>query len=210
MINIVDNIDSTNTWLTQFNNDFFDSIISFKQSKGYGRLGRHWESDIGGLYYSVVLPYRKILPIIVGVSVSEILVKYKLDIRLKWPNDILVDGKKLGGILCQSNGKSSIVGLGINLHNNPKLSESINLSELNCNINKLNFVDNLSKKISVLLKCKDQEIIDKFLAYDCLIGRFVSWSEGKGLVEKISNEGYLVVRDTNDKVVFLTDEVHLE
>ncbi len=210
MINIVDNIDSTNTWLTQFNNDFFDSIISFKQSKGYGRLGRHWESDIGGLYYSVVLPYRKILPIIVGVSVSEILVKYKLDIRLKWPNDILVDGKKLGGILCQSNGKSSIVGLGINLHNNPKLSESINLSELNCNINKLIFVDNLSKKISVLLKCKDQEIIDKFLAYDCLIGRFVSWSEGKGLVEKISNEGYLVVRDTNDKVVFLTDEVHLE
>ncbi len=210
MINIVDNIDSTNTWLTQFNNDFFDSIISFKQSKGYGRLGRHWESDIGGLYYSVVLPYRKILPIIVGVSVSEILVKYKLDIRLKWPNDILVDGKKLGGILCQSNGKSSIVGLGINLHNNPKLSESINLSELNCNINKLFFVDNLSKKISVFLKCKDQEIIDKFLAYDCLIGRFVSWSEGKGLVEKISNEGYLVVRDTNDKVVFLTDEVHLE
>ena len=210
MINIVDNIDSTNTWLTQFNNDFFDSIISFKQSKGYGRLGRHWESDIGGLYYSVVLPYRKILPIIVGVSVSEILVKYKLDIRLKWPNDILVDGKKLGGILCQSNGKSSIVGLGINLHNNPKLSESINLSVLNCNINKLIFVDNLSKKISVLLKCKDQEIIDKFLAYDCLIGRFVSWSEGKGLVEKISNEGYLVVRDTNDKVVFLTDEVHLE
>tara|TARA_B100000579_G_scaffold174045_1_gene141910 strand:+ start:2628 stop:3260 length:633 start_codon:yes stop_codon:yes gene_type:complete len=210
LINIVDNIDSTNTWLTQFNNDFFDSIISFKQSKGYGRLGRHWESDIGGLYYSVVLPYRKILPIIVGVSVSEILVKYKLDIRLKWPNDILVDGKKLGGILCQSNGKSSIVGLGINLHNNPKLSESINLSELNCNINKLIFVDNLSKKISVLLKCKDQEIIDKFLAYDCLIGRFVSWSEGKGLVEKISNEGYLVVRDTNDKVVFLTDEVHLE
>ena len=210
MINIVDNIDSTNTWLTQFNNDFFDSIISFKQSKGYGRLGRHWESDIGGLYYSVALPYRKILPIIVGVSVSEILVKYKLDIRLKWPNDILVDGKKLGGILCQSNGKSSIVGLGINLHNNPKLSESINLSELNCNINKLIFVDNLSKKISVLLKCKDQEIIDKFLAYDCLIGRFVSWSEGKGLVEKISNEGYLVVRDTNDKVVFLTDEVHLE
>ena len=210
MINIVDNIDSTNTWLTQFNNVFFDSIISFKQSKGYGRLGRHWESDIGGLYYSVVLPYRKILPIIVGVSVSEILVKYKLDIRLKWPNDILVDGKKLGGILCQSNGKSSIVGLGINLHNNPKFSESINLSELNCNINKLIFVDNLSKKISVLLKCKDQEIIDKFLAYDCLIGRFVSWSEGKGLVEKISNEGYLVVRDTNDKVVFLTDEVHLE
>ena len=158
MINIVDNIDSTNTWLTQFNNDFFDSIISFKQSKGYGRLGRHWESDIGGLYYSVVLPYREILPIIVGVSVSEILVKYNIDIQLKWPNDILVEGKKLGGILCHTEGLSAIVGLGINVSNNPNLSESINLSKLGFNFDKLHFIENLSKKIVEIISLENKEI----------------------------------------------------
>ena len=94
MINIVDNIDSTNIWITQFNNDFFDSIISLKQSKGCGRQGRFWKSNKGGLYYSIVLPYRKILPLIIGVSVSDILVKDIIDIQLKWPNDILVNGKK--------------------------------------------------------------------------------------------------------------------
>jgi len=210
LINIVDNIDSTNTWLTQFSNNLFDSIISFKQSKGYGRLGRLWESDIGGLYYSVVLPYRKILPIIVGVSVSDILVKYNIDIQLKWPNDILVDGKKLGGILCQSQGQSAIVGLGINVSNNPKSSGSINLSELGCKFDKLNFIKNVSKKIAFCMSLESQEIIDKFSIYDCLIGKQISWSEGKGQVEKISEEGHLVVRNTNNELVFLTDEVHLE
>jgi len=210
LINIVDNIDSTNTWLTQFNNDLFDSIISLKQSKGYGRLGRHWESDIGGLYYSVVLPYRKILPIIVGVSVSEILVKYNIDIQLKWPNDILVEGKKLGGILCHSEGLSAIVGLGINVSNNPNLSESINLSILGFNFDKLHFIENLSKKIVEIISLENKDIIGKFLIYDCLVGKQISWSEGKGQVEKVSDEGHLVVRNINNELVFLTDEVHLE
>ena len=210
MINIVDSIGSTNTWLTRFNNVFFDSIISLRQLKGYGRLGRTWESDIGGFYYSVVLPYRALLPIIIGISVSDILVKYNIDIRLKWPNDILVDGKKLGGILCQSQGQGAIVGLGINVSNNPNLSESINLSELGCNLDKLHFIENLSKKIADTISLKNEEIIDKFLTYDCLVGKQISWSDGKGQVEKISNEGHLVVRNTNNELVFLTDEVHLE
>ena len=210
MINIVDNIDSTNTWLTQFSNNLFDSILSFRQSRGYGRLGRHWESDAGGLYYSVVLPYRKILPLIIGVSVADILVKYNIGIQLKWPNDILVGGQKLGGILCQSEGQSAVVGLGINVTNNPKLSGSINLAELGCRFDKLNFIDTLSKKIAINLSLENQEIIDNFSTYDCLVGKQVSWSEGEGQVEKISEEGQLVVRNTNNGLIFLTDEVHLE
>ena len=210
MITIVDKIDSTNNWLRNFGSNYFDSIVSFEQLKGYGRLGRVWESKLGGLYYSLVLPYNKILPIIVGVSVSDILTRYNLNIRLKWPNDIIVNGKKLGGILCQTQGKNTIVGLGINVSNKSNLSYAANLSDLGCDLDKLNFIDMLSKKIAVVMKWKDQEIIDKFSTYDCLIGKHISWFEGKGKVEKISKEGHLVVRDNNNQLVFLTDEVHLE
>ena len=91
MINIVDNIKSTNTWLTEFGLDNYDSMISLKQSEGYGRLGRFWESDLGGLYFSVNLPNRNLLPIIIGISVADILVKLKLNVKLKWPNDILLN-----------------------------------------------------------------------------------------------------------------------
>ena len=115
MINIVDNIKSTNTWLTEFGLDCFDSMISLKQSEGYGRLGRFWESDLGGLYFSVNLPNRNLLPIIIGISVADILVKFKLNVRLKWPNDILLNDMKLGGVICHSEGKITVAGLGINI-----------------------------------------------------------------------------------------------
>ena len=54
------------------------------------------------------------------------------------------------------------------------------------------------------------DIINKFLHYDCLIGKEVSWQEGNGRVETISIDGSLVVRDKDNQSISLTDEVHLE
>lgn len=211
MIHLVDSVNSTNTWLTHFNKDYFDSLLSFRQSEGYGRLGRQWESEFGGLYYSQVLPHRDILSIVVGVSVADILFENMIDIKLKWPNDILVNGKKLGGIICQFQGVNVVMGLGININNNPSLETSISLSELGCNIDKLSFINKLTKKIQLNMSSTNPDIIEQFMTYDCLMGKVVSWQEGKGIVEKISEDGRLVVKDNNtNKSFFLTDEVHLE
>ena len=127
MIHLVDNVNSTNTWLTHFNKDYFDSLLSFRQSEGYGRLGRQWESEFGGLYYSQVLPHRDILPIVVGVSVADILFRNAIDIKLKWPNDILVNGKKLGGIICQFQGGKVVMGLGININNSTATPSTVSI-----------------------------------------------------------------------------------
>ena len=56
----------------------------------------------------------------------------------------------------------------------------------------------------------DELIIQQFQIYDCLIGQYVSWKDGNGQVVKISEDGRLVVRDTLDDLVFLTEEVHLQ
>lgn len=210
MIHLVDSVTSTNIWLNHFNKDYFDSVMSLKQLRGYGRAGRVWESDIGGLYYSLVLPYRNILSIIVGVSVADILLKNKVNVKLKWPNDILVNGKKLGGIICQSQDEKTIVGLGINLNNKPRLATAISLSDVSCDMDKLDFIDELTKRIKVCMDYSDIDIINQFLHYDCLIGKEVSWQEGSGRVETISVDGRLVVKDKNNQSMFLTDEVHLE
>ena len=210
MIHLVDSITSTNTWLTHFNKDYFDSLLSFRQSEGYGRLGRLWESDFGGLYYSLVLPYRDILSILVGVSVAGILVKNENGIKLKWPNDILVNGKKLGGIICQFQDEKVVMGLGINMNNKPSLATSISLSELGYNMDKLSFINELTKQIQLNLGRSNSDIIEQFMTYDCLVGEVVSWQDGKGRVEKISEDGRLIVKDNTNKSIFLTDEVHLE
>ena len=209
MINIVDNIKSTNTWLTEFGLDNYDSMISLKQSEGYGRLGRFWESDLGGLYFSVNLPNRNLLPIIIGISVADILVKLKLNVRLKWPNDILLNDMKLGGVICHSEGKITVAGLGINISNKPSISASTSLVGLGIEINKLSFVDELLEKIKNYLNFNDRDIIDKFLFYDCLIGKQVSWSEGNGTVATVSEDGRLVVTTNHEKKIYLTEEIHL-
>jgi len=210
LINVIDNINSTNTWLTEFNLDFFDSIISLKQSEGRGRQGRFWESYKGGFYYSVVLPKKNLLPIIVGVVVADILHENNITAKVKWPNDILVEGKKLGGVLCQVQGEKVIAGLGINMTNSSSSEKYISLSALGFSIDKLDFIDKFNEKIKVAMEHSDEHIIQQFQTYDCLIGKYVSWKDGNGQVVKISEDGRLVVRDALDDLVFLTEEIHLQ
>tara|TARA_B100000614_G_scaffold209180_1_gene192021 strand:- start:125 stop:757 length:633 start_codon:yes stop_codon:yes gene_type:complete len=209
LINVIDNINSTNAWLSEFNLHFFDSIIALEQSEGRGRQGRFWESFKGGFYYSLVLPKKNLLPIIVGISVAEILHENRIIAKVKWPNDILVEGKKLGGVLCQVQGEKVITGLGINMTNSLSLEKSISLSTLGLSIDKIDFINKFNEKIRSAVEHSDEHIIQQFLIYDCLIGKRVYWKDGNGQVVKISKDGRLVVRDTLNDLIFLTEEVHL-
>ena len=102
-------------------------IIAEKQKKGIGRFGREWISPKGGLYVSIILK-PKIRPIdapkvtlIAGIAVAKDIRKLGLDAKLKWPNDVLIHGKKVGGILTSISTKEGkidyiIVGIGINVN----------------------------------------------------------------------------------------------
>jgi len=103
----------------------FTIVIAEEQSAGRGREGRSWHSPSGsGLWLSVLLslePKRTVgvLPLAVGVAVA-IAIERLTDVRvgLKWPNDVLVDSRKVAGILCESTGDSGelvAVGIGVNL-----------------------------------------------------------------------------------------------
>jgi len=100
-------------------------IIAGKQKKGIGRFSREWFSPEGGVYASVILK-PKISPVnaskitlIAGIAVAKVIRKLGLDAKLKWPNDVLIQGKKVAGILTSINIKEDkidyiIVGIGIN------------------------------------------------------------------------------------------------
>lgn len=102
-------------------------VVSEEQTKGRGRNGRKWLSiPRKGLYLSIVLRPAtlriSLLPLVFGVAVKEALDKaLDLHVSLKWPNDILWRGQKLGGILVESSlsGKTIhfvIVGIGLNIN----------------------------------------------------------------------------------------------
>ena len=98
-------------------------IIAGEQSQGRGRYGRIWFAPKGNLYLSYVQPIEhpiEHVPLIVGVAVAQILRKLMSPlVTLKYPNDVLVEGKKICGILIEKVDPFYSVGVGINVASSP-------------------------------------------------------------------------------------------
>ena len=88
-------------------------VVADHQTAGRGRLSHRWEAPPGtALLVSFVLRPDPHLSLAVGVAAAEACDK---DVRLKWPNDLLLSGRKVGGILIESSASKAICGIGINL-----------------------------------------------------------------------------------------------
>jgi BirA family transcriptional regulator, biotin operon repressor / biotin---[acetyl-CoA-carboxylase] ligase len=106
-------------------------VTADEQTAGRGRLGRRWVSPPGeGLYASLVLrpatvtgaewsPRWAALGLAVGLGLREGLARWLPELRLKWPNDLLCGGRKLGGVLCETRWQGAVpdvvTGFGINV-----------------------------------------------------------------------------------------------
>ncbi len=89
-------------------------VVAEHQTAGRGRLGRRWEAPPGSaLLASWVMPVHELAPFAAGVATAQACGEH---VRLKWPNDLLLGGRKLGGILVERTGHKCIVGTGVNLH----------------------------------------------------------------------------------------------
>ena len=126
-MDIFNEIDSTNDEAKRINlNKDFHIIIAEKQYKGRGRLGKKWSSpDLGNIYMTVCtekdFSYMP-LSLVIGVICKKGIEKFinNKDIKLKWPNDILYNNKKVGGVLVEKEvikeSTRTIIGIGINLN----------------------------------------------------------------------------------------------
>ncbi len=106
-------------------------IAATEQTRGKGRLGRHWISEPGNLYASLTWPSevepRRLasLSLVAGLAVRDavIITGITAPVQLKWPNDVLVGGKKVSGVLIETleraGSRVMIVGCGINLLHHP-------------------------------------------------------------------------------------------
>ncbi|MCK4904856.1 biotin--[acetyl-CoA-carboxylase] ligase [bacterium] len=103
------------------------TILAYSQKKGTGRNGKKWFSPKGGVWFTVILrpsfslEQTNIINVIFTTACAEVLHSFKISKpTIKWPNDILINGKKICGILTQTkSGKDieyALVGVGINLN----------------------------------------------------------------------------------------------
>lgn len=103
-----------------------------RQIAGRGRQGRSWNDGSGNFMGSTVIhpadrdPPRNTLALLAGVALHEVvadLVPPPARAQLKWPNDLMVGGAKLAGILLESVGNSVVLGIGVNLAQAPDLPD---------------------------------------------------------------------------------------
>lgn len=100
-----------------------------RQTGGKGRQGRFWESPLGNLYASTIVrlrpddPAAPSLALMAAVALHETVSLHASAIRIKWPNDLLIDGAKLAGILLEREGDAVIAGFGVNLAAHPHIRD---------------------------------------------------------------------------------------
>ncbi|QJC27704.1 bifunctional ligase/repressor BirA [Anaplasma platys] len=146
-------------------------VIADEQTSGSGRRGRLWSSPKGNLYFSIVIRVNIELPAIsflgaiaAGITIEEILTQHSINtaqLRYKWPNDVLIDDKKICGILLnlKRQGKTMewiVCGIGINILSYPEHATSIssyvpNMAPSLSNVQLLHStLENFSKLMDIL------------------------------------------------------------
>ncbi len=195
-------------------------VLAEAQTKGRGRLGRQWVSPkYKGIYASIILRPKispqaaPILTLLSAVSICEAIKEVtQIEAQIKWPNDILINNKKLGGILTELNAEMDevrfvVIGIGLNVNNDKKnlVSCATSLKEQKKeNVNRINFLQELFRKIEanyLLFQTRGAGlIIEKWRDYNITLGKRV-----KVYAHKEHYEGEAIDIDTDGGLLLRSD-----
>jgi BirA family transcriptional regulator, biotin operon repressor / biotin---[acetyl-CoA-carboxylase] ligase len=190
-------------------------VTAGRQSAGRGRQGRTWSAPAGSaLLLSLVLrELPALLPLLTGLAVAEVSGPAA---RVKWPNDVLVEGRKVAGILVEARPQEGWAVLGIGL--NVALRVEDLPPELHATAGTLGLAPgDLEPTLERLLRALERALglsaaaaLDAYRARDALRGREVAWADGRGRAAGIDGEGRLVVELAGGgRTTLSAGEVHL-
>ncbi|MBI5874677.1 MAG: biotin--[acetyl-CoA-carboxylase] ligase [Deltaproteobacteria bacterium] len=226
------NIDSTNTAayaLAVKGAKQGTAVVADSQAKGKGRLGRIWESPKGVNIYTSIILRPDISPVTAphltlmsAVGVAETISRYSVKKpEVKWPNDILINSKKVCGILTEMNSDKNkinfiILGIGVNLNMTKEMfpdelkpiATSIK-EETGKDISRIDFLNtlylNIEKWYEAFLKNGFAPVCEAWKTYFNMAGKAVKIKdmdrEIEGIALTIDDDGHLLVREKSGKTV---------
>ncbi len=235
-------IDSTQNFAEQIALDKKENgtiIIAGKQTAGRGRLDRKWISPKGGMWFSLIVHPKfdvstsTLVPIAGAVALAKsIKTTLDVDVSVKWPNDITLDGKKVAGMLVDASFQANnidylILGIGINFDiDSKKIGKRLSKSSNFYGVNSLRKKDDdtppkmllkeillqFEKTINQLNKGEKSKIVKEWTKKADKIGKriTINTSDGKisGMSQGIDNDGALKLKTTKGmKKIFVGDVV---
>ena len=196
-------------------------VTAGEQTAGRGRQGRAWATPAGtALAVSVVLrDPPPLLTLAAGLAVADVAVALDAAGRqpaIKWPNDVLLDGRKLAGILAEGRLQErwAVLGIGVNVAIPqeafpPELRErATSLGRTPADVEQT--LTTLLAALERWLESPTAALLDAYRERDALAGRAISWEGGSGVADGIADDGRLRVRtDDGDERLLDAGEVHL-
>ena len=189
-------------------------VTASEQLAGRGRQGRTWDAPAGRalLCSLLVRDPPRLLPLMAGVAVAA---TAGAEARLKWPNDVLVHGQKVAGILVEGRPRErwAVLGMGVNV--------AVSLDELPDEVRAQagtlglpaqaieGWLGDLVGRLGYWLQASEDEVLEAVRLRDALLDQPVSWAGGSGIGAGIDGDGRLVVATADGKVALDSGEVHL-
>jgi BirA family transcriptional regulator, biotin operon repressor / biotin---[acetyl-CoA-carboxylase] ligase len=208
-------------------------ITAGEQTAGRGRRGHAWFGPPGSslLYSALLRPFAAdeapLLPLAVPVAVCEAAEAVApVRCRVKWPNDIWIDERKVAGVLVEARPDEgwAVIGVGLNVaipqddfpDEIRETATSLLPTEGEGGVGPGNApgteraLDELNGALERWLHRGQDEVLDAYRARDALCGRRISWDGGEGVAEEIDEHGHLVVeKPDGERVALGAGEVHL-
>ena len=201
-----------------------DIILARKQIAGKGRYGRNWISPIGNLYFSLVIRKQNnsnkisllsfISVVALGNTISNL--NNQLNISYKWPNDLLINNKKVAGILLESD-KSNyiIIGIGVNVNSSPKDTtypadnlSNLDIKNISPNIILENYLDNFDSLYAQWLSFGFEPIRNLWLKRACNLNKRITttlnYKKLNGIFRNLDNNGNLVLELKNKELKLIS------
>ena len=219
-------------------------VTAAEQTAGRGRQGRTWTAPPNKalLYSAIVRPleeHHMMLPLAVPLAVCEAAehLNPALECKVKWPNDIHVDARKLAGVLIEARPQDgwAVLGIGLNL----SIEEDEFPPELRATAVSLftsgrgtdgrgsaghspllsagpppptpfTATEALNRHLDRWVQAEPNEVLAAWRSRDALLGREVAWEGGSGIADGVDDRGYLLVlTPSGDRIAVGAGEVHL-
>lgn len=189
-------------------------VTALAQSAGRGRYRRTWVSHHGNLYASFIYksPDRDPkLSYAVAVAIAETLISLGLTPEIKWPNDVLIKGKKISGVLIEYSQNFVIIGVGINIKTCPTVKE-YKTTKIN------NFVKDTDIKdvLSILIKELDKwrrvnflSVRERWMDLAIAINKTIQYHGKPMELIGLNEDGALVLRDGSRYILTYGDEISI-
>jgi BirA family biotin operon repressor/biotin-[acetyl-CoA-carboxylase] ligase len=199
-------------------------VICERQTGAYGRLQRPWAAPQGGLWFSLILR-PNILPdkvpqitLAMSIAITRVLKReFRVEPLIKWPNDIIVNNKKLCGILTEMSAEVGntnwvVVGVGLNVNNKiPKnlKNTAVSLQEVSGKeINRPKLLSDILTNFSIVYDdlCKKgfADFQDEYDSYAYLTGKQIKVKTANaiitGIAKGVDSDGYLLIKTSNNGI----------